>query len=200
MRDERAAPLPGATFSFDPESHIYTLDGKVLPSVTEILKEAGLLAYAGPAEYQRLRGTYIHRATELIDIAMLDWEGLDKSLRPYCDAYVRFLEETRFAPEMSERSLYHPGLLYAGTIDRVGILDGRHVLIDIKTGFPHPATDLQLAAYYELIRPHVRVARCLALYLRGDGSYGLAETPDVHASFDIFLSALTVVRWRKENL
>jgi hypothetical protein len=187
-------------FFFDAERHLYFLDGRLLPSVTDILKEAGLLVYPGTNEYQKQRGSYVHKATELIDIGMLHWEGLDRALRPYCDGYVRFLGETGFEPLMTERSLYHPGLLYAGTIDRIGVLEGSRVIVDIKTGVPHPATEIQLAAYSELARPHVPVDRCLALYLRPDGSYSLVEARDEARSFNVFVAALSIVRWRRENL
>ena len=187
-------------FTFDPAAHVYRLGDTVLPSVTQILKCVGLLEYRGSNEYAMALGSAVHRACELWDNGTLDEERLEDSIRPYLDAYKRFIAESGFEPVLIEQQIYHPDYLYAGTIDRVGILNNKHVLLDIKSGSPHPATELQLAGYHELL--HVSVVddpeRAYILYLANTGRYNLVPMePRKHIA--TFLAALNVYRWKKEK-
>ncbi len=188
------------TFSFDPESHTYTLDGRTLLSVTSVLKETGMLVYPQSAMEAMLRGKYVHAATEMIDRGTLDWEILDDTLRPYCEAYQRFIEDKRPEILLSEKPLYHATYLFAGTPDRVVTMDGATCLIDAKTGVPHPATAIQLAAYREMVRvsEDISCSKCFSLHLRDDGTYRLNEIGDMKRNYNLFLAALTVERWKKE--
>ena len=190
------------TFSFDPESHTYTLDGRTLLSVTSILKEAGMLVYPSGMQDAMMRGRYVHSATEMIDRGTLDWELLDDTLLPYCTAYQKFLLDKNPEILLSEKPMYHAGHLFAGTPDRIILMDGITSLIDLKSGTPHPATALQLAAYKEMIRvsEDIHCAKCFSLHLRDDGTYRLDEMKNLKTNYNLFLAALAVVRWKKENL
>lgn len=183
-------------FRFDPEKHEYFLADRRLESVTEIIAGAGLIDSRHFSEESRIRGTYVHRATEMVDKGTLDWTVLDSMLLPYCTAYQKFVEDLR--PEIihSEMPNYHPDYLYAGTLDRVVIFGKCAAVLDIKTGAPNPAVDLQLAAYRAMARPGV--GKSFALYLRGDSTYRLVESKDHRRNLTTFLAALTVVRWKKE--
>jgi hypothetical protein len=72
-----------------------------------------------------------------------------------------------------EQILYHKKLMYAGTCDRIGILDGKRVVLDLKTGRPEPWHGIQLSAY-ELCLPYEGSIRT-ALYLKSDGNYRLVN-------------------------
>jgi len=149
------------------------------------------------------RGTYVHAATEMIDKGTLDWNALDDTLRPYCEAYSKYCQSANMGEILiSERPMYHAQYLYAGTLDRVVKMNGLTSLIDIKSGSPHPATALQVAAYAELVRANedTHVSKGYVLYLRDDGTYRLDEVKDLKRNLQIFLAALTVVRWKEENL
>jgi hypothetical protein len=52
-----------------------------------------------------------------------------KEILIYLDAYVKFRRETSFEPKEIELPLYHPKYFYAGTIDRIGKLNGSQDLI-----------------------------------------------------------------------
>lgn len=189
-------------FTFRESDHSYWLDARRLDGVTEILRDAGMVNGSWFTEESRTRGTYVHAATEMIDKGSLDWTALDPVLIPYCQAYQKFVEDKRPVILLSEKHLYHAVHLYAGTPDRVVTLDGATALIDLKTGVPAPATAIQVAAYRELVRVNEDIipAKCFSLHLRDDGTYRLAEINDLRRHFNIFLAALTVVRWRRENL
>jgi len=190
------------TFRFNEADHSYWIGEQRIPSVTGILQDAGLLNYHGSSDYHMERGAFVHRATEMIDKGTLDWDSLDVTLRPYCEAYQRFIDDVKPEIILSEKPMYHPNYFYAGIPDRVAKVNGLTTLIDIKSGSPHPATDLQIAAYAELIgiNENVYVSKASILYLRDDGTYRLDEVKDLKRNLQIFLAALTVVRWREENL
>ena len=187
-------------FEFREEDHSYWLDGRRLESVTEILERSGISDYRWSNEEAMERGTFVHTASEMIDRGALDWESLDPVLVPYCTAYQRFMED--FQPEiiLSELPLYHPQHLFAGKMDRVVIMNAGTVLIDLKTGVPNRSTAIQLSAYRELVKAngYATPTKCFSLHLRDDGAYRLNEIEDHRRNFNVFLAALTVVRWRKE--
>ncbi len=187
-------------FRFAEEDHSYWLGELRMESVTETLVDAGMIDRRFFTEESRTRGKYVHTAAEMIDRGTLDWDALDDTLRPRCEAYAKFCRDANPEILLTETPMHHPVYFYAGTPDRIVKINGTRMLIDLKTGVPVPATALQLAAYKELIRANGTgfCSKCSALYLRDDGSYKLHEYPDHARNLQIFLSALTVARWKKE--
>jgi hypothetical protein len=151
-----------------------------------------------PDPWYMERGTFIHKACELHDTGELDRETVDPVIFPYCTAYWRFLDETKFKPEVIEQRYTHRSYKYTGRIDRAGHLNGNFSLIDIKSGVESETDKLQAGAYWGLIEDvGVRVKNCFDLYLREDGSYRLKEVADHRKMFNVFLAALTVWRWKE---
>lgn len=189
-----------ADFRFDPDQHQYFLGDRRLESVTEILGNTGIADYRWSSEEAMLRGTYVHKATEMIDRGTLDWSALDPILLPYCVAYQKFIEDKRPEILLSEEPMFHAQHMYAGTLDRIIVMDGITSLVDLKTGVPHRATAIQVAAYRELVRVNrdTVLTKCFSLHLRDDGTYRLDPIGDLRQNFSIFLAALTVERY-KEN-
>lgn len=101
------------------------------------------------------RGTDIHRAAEAR--ALGEEATVEVQNVPLLEQYDRFL--TDFQPEflMAEAPVYNPVAGYAGTLDAVARIDGRVVLLDMKTTAygkdsgrtrpPYSEAALQLAAY-----------------------------------------------------
>jgi len=180
---------------FDPDTHTYTINGRRLISVTQALAIADDRRMVDP--YYLERGRILHKACEYLDRDELDLETLDDQIRPYFLAYVKFQEDTGFKPDLIELRLSHLTYLYAGTIDRIGDLNGNHVLIDLKSGAPAKADPLQLAAYWELARVNtIPIKRLFDLYLHDDSTYRLVEVVKPKLLLPVFLSALTLTRWR----
>jgi hypothetical protein len=188
---------------FDPEAHEYRFDGEVVPSVTQVL--APIVDYSAvPAfmlNYAADRGTQAHYACELYDADELDEESLDERLVPYVEAWKAFRAESGFTIEHSEQRLYHPRYRYAGTCDRVGILNGRRTVLEIKTTATLlPATAVQCAAYQaafnETAPAAMRAKGCVAVHLRPDGSYRLERYEDTREHFAAFVALLTLKNWR----
>ena len=190
-------------FEFREADHSYWLSGRRMESVTEILSSSGIADYRWSNEETMTRGKYVHTATEMIDRGTLDWTILDDTLRPYCEAYQSFIEDKRPEILLSEKPMYHAQYLFAGTPDRVMRMDDSIILPDLKSGAPTRATFIQVSAYRELVSVSEGVScrKMFALHLKNNGKYQLSDPISLMESkryFHIFLSALTVERYKKE--
>lgn len=132
--------------------------------------------YRGNNEDAKQKGSYVHRMIEFKAKGVLDEETLDPQLKPYLEAYKRLLNEYRLTGVM-----------------------------DIKSGSPHPCTELQLAGYRlladegipihpDLVYPCLEVAfyhpqyrfagtidilaeghQAMAVYLKDNGKYQVQD-------------------------
>lgn len=139
--------------SFYPVDHGYTLDGVPLISVTQVLKNRGLIDTSHFTEESRLRGTAVHEAIHFLNEGDLDWSTVDERLVGYLKAYQKFLRETDFQPIGSELCM-GSSAGYGGTLDAFGPFGprgDRMAIVDYKTGSHQPAYHVQLAAYHDLL-------------------------------------------------
>jgi RecB family exonuclease len=185
---------------FDEATHTYTVDGVEYPSVTTILKDVGLIDTSGPwyTDWHRDRGTQVHKALELFDDGDLDEESLDDEIRPYLDAWDRFLTETRCEMMYLERRVVDPELKFAGTIDRIVYWLCAWWVLDIKTGPHEPWHALQTAAYARLARylPQAPLRFGRATISLAGGKLSVKT----HESFNdeaLFRSALALYHWKR---
>jgi hypothetical protein len=203
-----ATPIAHAgELRFDPEPHIYTVNGRRVPSVTQVLEGVGIVDYSKiPDETREMaleRGRIVHLCTQYDD--ELEREGkrladdqIDPRVAGYVEAWRRFRRETGFTPELIEHRGYNAAYQFAGTLDRSGRFRGSPIvcLLDIKTGTAEPWTRIQLAAYNSFFdRP--RVFPRTVCELHKDGTYRLPwtwEGREWMEHFNIFASALNVFR------
>lgn len=185
-------------FAFCPQTHTYTLSGKQLLSVTQVLREAGLIDARWYTDDAAQRGTFVHAAIALDQQHLLDDATLDAGLRPYFEAYQRFMADTDARFELIEHRVHDPLLGYAGTLDACGTALGRPVLCDFKTGTTPPWVGVQLAAYARLLPQSFRLTR-YSVELRADATYRLRPWRD-REDEQVFLAALRLVTWKRRNL
>lgn len=191
-----------SALQFDEGLHEYRLDGRRLPSVTQLL--APLVDYSQvpkeTLERAQQLGTAVHRMTELHDKEDLDEESLSNELRPYLEGWKKFRTECQFEPVTVEHRMSHPTFRYAGTSDRTGAIKGRLAVLDIKKMFvlgPHIGP--QLAAYQKLHETEgLKVIDRYALGLRPDGTYRLQPFTDP-LDWQCFLSHLTIHNWKAKH-
>lgn len=192
---------------FDEASHTYRLAGRVVPSVTQVLKV--LEAFDGiPAdalEAARIRGQYVHAACDLLDRGQLDFATLDPALAPYIDGYQNWLDESGAVVIASELRVSSPYYRYAGTADMlVEIGTRKTAVVDRKATATIPATvGPQVAAYAQAIGSsreyHGRLLRyCLHLNPAHPRGYKFTALTDP-ADWSVFLSCLNVWNWRNKN-
>lgn len=186
--------------TFQEEGHIYRLHGIRIPSVTQaidgVLRDFSKIP--GPIlEAARELGTLVHQCTALDAQNRLDEDSVDPDVMPYLKGWRKFLSDTGAAIIATEELIHHPAYSYCGALDHRLMLNGKHVLLDKKTGVPDDADAVQTSAYYEAcnlrFKGPQRIQRRGALYLRDNGTYQL-KWHDNRADFAVFLAALTTHR------
>lgn len=184
---------------FDEESHVYTLGDRILPSVTEICApiQAGKYAVSSAVvDYAAARGTRIHELCALYDLDELPDE-IEAECLPYLQAWVAFCRDWRPAWERIEWPVCSELNGYAGTCDRIGKIDGKRCVVDIKTAasLDRPAKVAlccQLAAYRKLAAENGLTVDgdSLGVQLRKDGSYTVHSLKKISARYQFLPSLL----------
>ena len=192
------ATTTATTATFSERRHLYEEAGVVAPSVTQVLQLAGLDDPSRIPIHYRTRGaaigTEVHRATELWDHDDLDFDSIAGEIAGYVDAYRLFRQETGFAPlTIEDRGIAErAGLKFGYCVDRVGLLNGELVLIDLKTASKRePWWGIQTAGYADATEHQGPRA---ALHLRKDGKYKLIRHDDA-SDFSTWRGALAVAHW-----
>lgn len=183
----------------DAEHHIYTRNGKVLPSVTQIIKpitEYSSMISEEVMEHAARRGRAVHKACEIIDMGLEFAEPLDEEIVPYVDAWKLFCAEKRVTITATEQILFHPTMHYAGTFDAIGMIGNDEWLIDRKAITQlTPAIGVQTAGYAGMLGRKVRRA---AVQLKPDGKYIFEEYP-LRTDWPVFVACLTVFNFKHNH-
>ena len=179
------------------EDHIYTVDGKTLPSVTQILAIADPYKYVNKILLEKAAkfGVAVHRMIELFNRNRLNMDSLNVALVPYLEAWKKFIDETGFQIIESE-VMVSSSWGYAGTLDCVGYLHNRLVELDIKaTATVLKLTALQLAAYQKAFEETFEktIEQRISIQLK-PCDYGLTSYANKN-DFLIFINFLNVYRW-----
>lgn len=168
--------------SFDESEHIYEVDGEVMPSVSEIIRFIAREVYGDVVQSvldnAADRGTRVHKATQMLDVVG-DVE-CDEDIVPYVTAYVQFVKEHKPKWDLIEKSMFNPAEKYAGTVDRIGMLDGKKTIVDIKTSsaIQKVLYGAQLNLYRMMAHENgIEVERLVILHLTKDKGYKLIEIP-----------------------
>src|SRR6516225_10876900 len=96
---------------FDEETHVYTVNGEELPSVTQILKAARLIDYSmipqPILQAAAHRGSAVHQILELLDNDLLDPASeIDGGIAGYVGAAIQFYKDAQFEPYLVEYRNY----------------------------------------------------------------------------------------------
>ena len=168
-----------AQLLFFDEGHKYTIDGEELPSVSELTRFISREIYGDVGQFNldraADRGTAVHKATELLD--KYGTAEIDEDIAPYLQAYIAFRKEHKCEWQKIEYATHHPENLYAGTLDRVGTVDGKLVVLDIKTSstIQKPLYTAQLNLYRKTLPDPIE--QLVILHLKKDGTYKLIDIP-----------------------
>ena len=180
---------------FDEASHTYTIKGQPVPSVTQCLREAGLIDESWYSLAAAERGTFVHQACALYDRDELDMSTLDTKLAPYVEAWAKFRAQAKVEMVIVEQPYYSFEHGFAGTIDRAWVDIGkRFVVADIKSG-ALPKLPLQLAGYSILINAFSG----MGVELRDNGNYSVRVigTVELFKARKVFLEALEKVKQKR---
>ena len=189
---------------FDETLHLYTWNGKRVPSVTTILSDLGLINNAFFTEEGRIRGKGIHKAIE-IHCRGAHCIAVKEEWKPYIQAFKNFERDCDWKAEHIELKMGCP--LFAGTADQIGFFEGKDAILDMKSGTISPATGLQLSAYEKLYNYEREInnsskkgqsMKRFALQLTETGRYILTEYKSRQDSY-LWDSAVAIY-WFKQNM
>jgi hypothetical protein len=187
---------------FDKSTHTYELNGRAVPSVTQVLEPLemfdGIPSHV--LEAARERGQFVHEAMALLVRDALDWSSLDVSLVPYIEGGKRFLEESGAVVIASEMRVACPKIRCAGTFDLLAYLRDAECLIEFKATAALPRTVGPQTAAYERLYAAMHAGKprkryCVQLK---PGDYRVHPLTDP-ADWSVFQSCLNIHYWRNKN-
>ena len=177
--------------TYNDELHEYRWHGTVVPSVTQVLKRAGLVDDRFFNEDGKNRGIAFHQALHYDLHNDLDMSSVHERILPYVQAWQHFRKTCSFSPilEHCEKPRLNTLFKYAGKPDAVGLLGGQLAVVDAKTGTTQNA-DLQTAAYAELDELREMNLKRFTVQLFPNGTFKLKEytSPNDYLRFFALLS------------
>ena len=189
-------------FLFDEATHTYTLDGVVIPSVTEICAPitCGKYPPVGVVQQAAARGTRVHELCALYDMDALPDE-IEAECVGYVKAWAAFCRDYKPVWTHIELPLYgvlNTGLPFAGTLDRIGKIDGRTRVVDIKTAasLDRPAKVAlceQITGYEwlaDLNKIDVSYGAGMGVQLFANGNYGVHLIAAIAQKYDFMCFAM----------
>lgn len=195
-----------ANIEFNAEKHEYRIDGRIVPSVTEVIG-AVLPGWQADSFYLS-RGRAMHHACHLADEGRLDWDSVHPEIAGRVRAWQKFREDFPAKVVASETPIGHRIYGFAGTLDRVLESYGELIICDLKSSIAAQVR-LQLAAYRMLwsyggpadapmIHPMIR--RAVAVELHDDAYKTLWMRPDELLRCEKqFLACLSVFNFIQEH-
>lgn len=186
----------------DEATHAYTLDGRPIRSVTQILSDVGIIDTRWYTPEAALRGKYVHEATHYHDEGSLAMDSLDPQIAPYVQGWIDFRKTTGFRPLLIEQRIWH-SCGYAGTLDRAGFLGDRFILIDIKSGSLPSWAGMQTSGYEFGLVERILAKEIdapipkgrMAVQLTREGKFKVKEYTNFRDR-DVFLAAHAVSQWK----
>lgn len=182
-----------AVLQFDEATHVYTLDGIKVPSVTEITGLLSPIDANNPIIQQASRrGSLVHEYCEQIDYGAPPDE-VEPELIGYLKAYQCFLRDYRPEWLFIENAVHSETHGFAGRIDRLGYIDHKITLVDLKTtaSFDRIAK-IKLAcqlAGYEIAENEtnaLKIEQKIGVQLKKDGTYTIHDTQNIEHKYNFF--------------
>jgi len=200
--------IPGGSYCDSPHEY-RDVNGKWVPSLTQVLSLSGLSSYNGciskeVMENAARRGTAVHQvAWALARYGDFDPSWQTDEIMPYVEAYKKFLHESGFEPdpdfvEKPMIACVH-GMAFGVTPDVLGSRGKFPTVVELKTvAQAQPSWAFQTAAQELAIFNTNRCgrARRWAVQLLNTGKYKTNVYERHEYDVHVFVSALTVVHER----
>lgn len=174
---------------YNNENHEYSIQYDptrkiIIPSVTQLLEYGRMIDMGYVDPFFAESGTELHTMTELHDSGLYDESLVVDRVHAAMVAYDLFKLDNDVEWIQSEQIVFHETLFYAGTKDRLGIVNGKKSLVDVKSGHRYRWHVVQLAAY---LMCEGEPAEAADLYLgAGDYTYHAWDEDDVIEAANIF--------------
>lgn len=177
------------TYSFDEETHEYRIDGRVVPSVTQVMGE--ILGQPWQAtEWHLQRGRAVHACCALI-AEDKEFEN-DPQIDGQVEACRKFMKDSGAYIEDIEKPLYSVQYNFAGTPDLI-TSEGHKIIIDYKATLTK-AVEIQLGGY-GILKPKAKFG--LGVQLNDDGTFKLTHLIDLKRPRQKFLGLLSAYNTKK---
>jgi len=173
--------------TFDADAHVYRLAGKIVPSVTNVLR--GVVPQWMASEWYLQRGTAVHACAALVS------RGVDFDFDPQIAGQVQACRQwfKDFQPTVLhvETRVFSQLYGFAGTFDMAIDRDGILFLVDWKASISK-AIQWQLGAYAIAAKESLGITfkQGFGVELRADGKYQTGETYDLTRAGREFLAIL----------
>lgn len=194
--------------TFDEETHTYRYNGKIVPSVTQVMSRVGVrekdgeFKPIGSSDYchdQRAAdfGVEFHKVAEFLVQGYR--ANYDPDMEPWVVGLRKFIDEWELKPIAVEKLLYSR-LGYAGMVDFFGGCKlGEHVIIDWKSSSAAQSYwNNQTAAYENAIKEEYKIRRALPRVAVRFFEYGykaiVRDTRKNPEDWTLFHSALNVLK------
>ncbi len=189
------------TFQADEVKRIFTLNGRRIPSVSDVLRDAGL-SPKWSSEDAMTRGSYVHALCEYLDLGDYDQSEADRlGLAGYVESWRKTKIKENIEIVDIEKRRFNSTFGFCGKTDRIVMIGETaydHIL-DLKTGGHYDYIRIQLGAYaYLQDNPPDAYGRC-SVHLHEDGSAGDVEFYDDESDCEIFLSMLATTNTRLKH-
>ena len=186
-------------FRYNDADHLYSLDGKNLPSVTGILKGCGIIDDAFYTDNGATNGKRRHKMTEYYDQDILDFSSVDDADLPFLEAYVHARKGLNFEVLQTEFKMYHSIYRYAGTIDRLVYMNDETWVFDLKTGAKAAWNKFQLILYGLLAEDFLKIPKPKLgiISLKANGRFEFNEIS--YQGQSVAIGAVMVQQWKDLN-
>lgn len=190
---------PHPKFHFDPESHIYRIDGIQKPGTTSILDANGFISWFAKQSTEAMqKGSDVHLITQLYDQDLL--ESYPEKYDGHLHQWIQFCNQGWEWEEVERPMWDRERELWCGMLDRAGYApNGDRWIVDIYTGVVEPPYKrIQTISYRKLlaqIRPEYANAKRGILILNHDGTR-LIECPNDTEDDAAWISALNLYYWK----
>lgn len=136
---------------YEPIAHVYhDASGTRLEGTTDVLS-GELGGYDGYPASAAKRGHDVHLACQLFDEGTLEEDKLTKEIYAYVQCYKAALKFYGIKVLQNEVRRYHNIFRYAGTCDKICIIDDITGIVDLKSGVVERWHSWQVAGYRELL-------------------------------------------------
>lgn len=194
--------------TYNADKHEYSLDGVIIPGYSRVVKDLGLVDYSKcnqeNLDYKQAVGTAVHKAIFLHNTDELDMDSLAEPVTGYFKSWLLFVDmyKAKVLTEFSESPICSFKWRYGVTPDIV--IENKAGLIDLElkcVSQIQPTTALQTAAQKIALEEtyNLKITQRWALQLIPDCMPKLSVYEKI-SDATVWLSALNLWRWKKENL
>ena len=177
---------------FDPENHIYTLDGVVIPSVTQIINS--ILPPFNVDQWYLDRGSAVHACAAMIAQG-IEFE-YDERIKGQVQAIIKFFKEIRPEVLEVEQLLYNETYRFAGTLDLYAKILNNYVIVDYKGSCDLERGSLQLGGYAAMLGP--KHTKGIIVEINENGKYKMSDSIRLKPYTNKFLALRTVYGIREQ--